>query len=344
MKHFAFADIGEAQRLPRIVCLGPRTYGVVFSLMKLLPAWYILSSAAKRGELGTDTVIVETTSGTFGLGLAMQTALSGHQLILVGDPAIDKRLRDRLEGMGAQVEIVTEPAKHGGIQQARLDRVAEIRAQHPDSYCPDQYANPDNPLSYSYVAEVIAESVGQVDCLVGPIGSGGSMCGTTRHLRTAFGDMRAIAVDTHHSVIFGQADGHRGLRGLGNSLMPANVDHGVFDEVHWIGEADAYAASRRLLRGHALFTGPTSGAAFHVGRWWANANPDATTVIMCPDEGYRYQDTVYNPHWIAERGLDGPVSSEPDTVATPGDGVGAWSRFDWGRRQLAEVLAANGAR
>jgi cysteine synthase len=334
----AYRDAVDAQRLPRLIRLAPNCYAAVFTLMKLLPAWYILRSAAQRGELRERTVVVETTSGTFGLGLAQQTALTGNRLILVGDPVIDDRLRWRLRALGAEVEIVDRPATVGGYQAARLARVREIRERLPDSYCPDQYGNPDNPLSYSYAAEAVAEAVGQVDCLVGPVGSGGSMCGTATYLRSAFPELRAVAVDTQRSVLFGAPDGPRELRGLGNSLLPPNLDHRVFDEVHWVDAASAYAATHRLLARHALFAGPTSGAAFLVGSWWAARNPDATTVILCPDEGHRYQDTVFNPGWLAAHGYRDSEPREPVTVRTPADASSAaWTRFDWGRRTLAEI-------
>jgi cysteine synthase A len=232
------------------------------------------------------------------------------------------------------VVVVPEPAEIGGFQASRLRRVEEIRQSIPDSYCPEQYSNPDNPLSYAYVAELIAETIGQVDCLLGPVGSGGSMCGTATHLRGAFGDLRAVGVDTHHSVLFGQTDGPRTLRGLGNSLIPPNLDHRVFDEVHWIGPAEAYAATQELYRTHSLFMGPTSGAAYLVGDWWARTNPDAVTVILCPDEGYRYQDTVYNSKWLAERGLVDTGVHEPIRVADPAVAETGWTCLDWGRRGL----------
>ncbi len=331
MTRTAYADAVAAFRLPRLVRLRPNLYAAAFSLMKLLPAWYILRSATERGLLGQDTTVVETTSGTFGLGLAMCTARTGHRLVLVGDPVIDERLSRRLRHLGAEVVIVAEPAEVGGFQASRLAEVARIRAEIPDSFCPQQYSNPDNPLAYAHVAELIAESLGQVDCLIGPVGSGGSMCGTATHLRSAFPDLRAIGVDTHGSVLFGQPDGPRPLRGLGNSLLPANLDHTVFDEVHWLAEAEAYGGGHDLLREHALFMGPTSGAAYRVGEWWARRHPDGIAVVMCPDEGYRYQETVYDPGWLAGRGLP-EVAAEPVLVDHPAAAGAGWARMDWARR------------
>jgi cysteine synthase A len=92
--------------------------------------------------------------------------------------------------------------------------------------------------------------------------------------------------------------------------------------------------------------GPTSGAAFMVARWWAKANPGALTVVMLPDEGYRYQDTVYDDEWLAAAGhLGAELPAEPTPTDHPGGPAspgGAWTALEWGRRSLTEVLAASG--
>lgn len=339
----AYRSITEAQRLPRLIRLGPNLYGAAFTLMKLLPAMYILEQAEERGDIGPDTTIVETTSGTFGLALAMQTALMGRKLILVSDPVIDEHLHRRLNDLGARVEVCTEPSPVGGFQGARLRRLAEIRTCLPDSFCPDQYNNPDNPRSYRAVAQQLYEALGGVDCVVGPVGSGGSLCGTVASLRERTPYTLAIGVDTHRSVLFGQPDGPRLLRGVGNSLWPANLDHRVFDEVHWCTAAEAFACTRDLHARHALFQGPTSGAAYLVAAWWAARNPRRQCVVMLPDEGYRYQATVYSDAWLADNGCLPARSTrptEPVLVQTPGQVDHCWSRMMWGRRAYAEVPGA----
>jgi cysteine synthase A len=334
----AFADVVDAQRIPTVVRLADNLYALAYRLMKMVPARHILRQAELDGRLDRDTTIVETTSGTFGLALAMVCALTGQPLVLVSDPVIDARLRRQLEDLGALVDIVHQRAPGGGYQATRLARVDEIQAGLPSSFCPRQYSNPANPESYELVAELLADQLGQVDCLIGPVGSGGSMCGTTRHLREANSDLVSIGIDTHRSVLFGQPDGRRELRGLGNSLVPANLDHTQFDEVHWVTPADAYAATRRLHRNHAVFMGPTSGASYLVGSWWAARNPDQVTVIVLPDEGYRYLDTVYDDAWLASNGW--PVAEPaagPMTVREPGPSGPGWSRLAWGRRSLDDV-------
>lgn len=339
-----YAEATEAYQLPRLVRLAPNLYAVCFTLMKMIPARFILRRAAENGELEPDTVIVETTSGTFGLALAMQAVHMQRRLILVSDPVIDDRLYRRLTDLGAVVERVPASAGSvpGGFQAARLERLAQIRDELPATFCPEQYSNPDNPRSYATVSELLLESLGQVDCVVGPVGSGGSMCGTVTYLRSVLPECQAVGVDSHFSVLFGHPDGPRELRGLGMSLMPANLDHTVFDTVHWCSAAAAYAATRDLHRRHALFMGPSSGAAYLVARSWAAVNPGALTVVMLPDDGYRYQDTVYNDEWLAAKGhLKVPPPKEPVILDDPTQPTGPWMSYDWGRRPYAEVMEAH---
>jgi cysteine synthase len=344
----SYDEATEAYQLPRLIRLEPNLYAACFTLMKMIPARYILRKAEQDGLLEPGTVIAETTSGTFGLALAMQGVHLDRKVILVSDPVIDERLYRRLTDLGAVVDRVPAGAAKvvGGYQKARLDRLAELRSEYPSTFWPDQYANPDNPRSYATVAELLLECLGQVDCLVGPVGSGGSMSGTTSYVRTVIPDCRAIGVDTHGSVLFGHPDAPRELRGLGMSLMPDNLDHLLFDEVHWCTAGAAYLATRHLHRHHALFMGPSSGAAYLVARWWARANPSAVTVVMLPDEGYRYQDTVYHDGWLAERGhlaepgnLDAQMPDQPVVVSWPAEPGGAWTAYHWNRRPYDEVMA-----
>jgi cysteine synthase len=341
--HSGYDEATDAYQLPKLVRLAPNLYAACFTLMKLIPARFILRRAAANGLLPPGTVIAETTSGTFGLALAMQAVHLGRELILVSDPVIDERLYRRLTDLGAVVQRVPAAAAGaaGGYQAARLEQLRRVMAEHPASFCPEQYSNPDNPRSYATVAEHLLECLGQVDCVVGPVGSGGSMCGTVTYLRTVLPECQAVGVDAHGSVLFGHTDGPRELRGMGMSVMPANLDHTVFDAVHWCSTGAAYAATRQLHQRHALFMGPSSGAAYLVARWWAAKNPSALTVVLLPDEGYRYQDTVYDDEWLRAVGyLGGQVPDEPVTVAQPAQPGGAWTSFDWARRPFGEVMGA----
>ncbi|MGH9023589.1 MAG: cysteine synthase family protein [Acidimicrobiia bacterium] len=331
-------DIARALELPRIVRLESNLYGLAFSLMKLIPARHILERARKDGRLDSGAVVVESTSGTFGLALAMHCSLLGQPLVLVSDPAVDSSLRRRIEDLGARVEIVEQPSPIGGFQQARLLRLAQVCERHPRHFLPSQYDNPDHPSSYEGLATFLHQALGEIDYLVGPVGSGGSMCGTATALRQKMPHLAAVGVDTPGSVLFGQPDGPRALRGLGNSIMPANLDHRVFDEVHWVGAPEAFLATRLLHRRHALFMGPTSGAAWLAARSLARRNRAATVAMVLPDEGHRYLATVYDDVWLAaNQQLVGRLPSRPIEVSRPSEAGDRWSYLTWGRRSRTEV-------
>jgi cysteine synthase A len=254
---------------------------------------------------------------------------------------VDAAFKRRLEDLGARVEIVSEPAPVGGFQRARLDRMAEFQRQYPGHFWPSQYNNPHNPQAYAPFVELLTETIGRVDCLVGPTGSGGSMSGTGNYLRRFFPQLHAIGVDTFGSVLFGLTDSSRMLRGLGNSLMPRNLDHTVFDEVHWVSAAAAFTATRELHRERALFLGGTSGAAFIAARWWAEQHPEAKVVALCPDEGHRYLDSIYRDEWLDANGLRlASLPAQPQTVSHPAQARPEWSRIEWGRRTYVEVMGA----
>jgi cysteine synthase len=269
----------------------------------------------------------------------MECRLRGRPLVLVSDPAVDPALRRRMRDLGAVVDIVAEPAPVGGYQQARLDRLAELRARHPRHFWPAQYSNPDNPGAYRALADMLTAGLGRIDVVVGPVGSGGSMCGTAAALRAGRQPgLRAVAVDTPGSVLFGQRDTPRRIRGLGNSLMPPNLDHSTFDEVHWVSDREGFAATRALHRRHALYMGPTSGAAWLVAQWKARTDPDSRVVVLLPDEGHRYQDTVYDDAWLRREGLRlRRLPARPVEVDSPTDGGPEWSWLHWNRRPLAAV-------
>lgn len=327
--------------LPSLIRVETNLIAAAFSLMKLLPARFMIDAAEAEGLVTRGTTIVETSSGTLGLGLALVCAARGYPLCVVGDPIIDAELRMRLELLGARVDIVSTPATVGGFQTARLDRVAEVAASVTHSFIPSQYDNPNAVAAYELVADDLARSLGRVDCIVATVGSGSSAVGVSHGLRQAFGEqVRLIGVDTHGSVLFGQDDRPRLLRGAGNSIVPGNTRHTAFDEIHWLSPELAFAATRQLYIRTGMFRGPTSGAANMVARWYAHRHAEEVVVALFPDEGYRYQSTVYNDGWIMQNCRSEPTDvKDPTWVDHPRDASESWSAIMWKRRTLDDVLS-----
>lgn len=297
--------------------------------MKDRPALHMVERAAARGELEPGARIIESTSGTLGLGLALAGAGYRHPVTLVADPGMEPMLLRMLAAYGADVEIVAEPHQVGGWQQARRARVDELLAADPRAWCPDQYHNPDNIDGYESLALELVQQLGRIDVLVCSVGTGGHSAGVARVLRRFFPELRLIGVDTIASTIFGQQAGDRLMRGLGSSIFPRNVDYDAFAEVHWVAPAEAVWASRALATTHQAPGGWSVGAVALVAGWAARAEPSGTRIAaVFPDGPHRYFDTVYNDDYCRAHGLlgiDPPV--EPATIDHPTDRVvRSWTR------------------
>ncbi|MGV9327721.1 PLP-dependent cysteine synthase family protein [Streptosporangium sandarakinum] len=304
------------------------------------PALHIVDRARRSGLLRPGAPIVESTSGTFGLGLALAGIVHGHPVTLVTDPGMEPLMRHLLAAYGARVVVVTEPHPVGGWQRARQDRVRELLAGHPDAYCPDQYGNPDNVTAYAGLATELAGQLGRIDVLVCSVGTGGHSAGVTRVLRRFYPDLRLVGVDSTGSTIFGQPARPRLMRGLGSSIHPRNVAYELFDEVHWVAPAEAVWACRRLAALRYATGGWSVGAVALVASWLARTMPGHTrTAAIFPDGPHRYFDTVFSDDYCAAHGLLGvPPAADPEEIGHPAEREPVrWTRCTTVVDPLAEV-------
>ncbi|SON60738.1 putative siderophore biosynthesis protein SbnA [Mycobacterium simulans] len=297
--------------------------------MKDRPAMHMVERARARGDLGPGSAIIESTSGTLGLGLALAGNVYRHPVTLVTDPGLEPIIARMLTAYGARVDMVTEPHPVGGWQQARKDRVAQLMAADPGAWNPNQYSNPDNVDAYRPLAGELVAQLGPVDVLVCSVGTGGHSAGVARVLREFNPDMQLIGVDTIGSTIFGQPASSRLMRGLGSSIYPGNVDYGAFNEVHWVAPAEAVWAARTMAATHHASGGWSVGAVALVAGWAARKLPSGTTIAaIFPDGPQRYFDTIYNDEYCNEHELlGGQPPTEPDEIASPTDAVvSRWTR------------------
>ncbi|MGW2486306.1 PLP-dependent cysteine synthase family protein [Streptomyces sp. NPDC001606] len=292
-------------------------------------ALHMVRAARERGQLRPGARIVESSSGTLGLGLALAGATFGHPVTVVTDPGMEPLLTGLLTAYGAEVDVVTEAHPVGGWQQARRRRVGQLLARHPDAWHPDQYDNPDNVAAYAPLARELAAQLDRVDTLVVSVGTGGHSAGVASVLRRSFPGLRVVGVDATGSTIFGQPAAPRLMRGLGSSIHPRNVAHRLFDEVHWVAAADAVWAARRLARDHYATGGWSVGAVALVARWLARTLPAGNRIVaVFPDGPQRYVGTVYDDAYCrAHQLLDRPPADDPDEIAHPGErAVTRWTR------------------
>lgn len=297
--------------------------------MKDRAALHMIQCARERGDLPPGGMIVESTSGTLGLGLALAGITYGHPVTLVTDPGLEPIMHRLLVAYGARVEVVDSPHPTGGWQEVRRQRVGELLAEHPGAFGPDQYHNPDNVAGYVPLALELVAQLGRVDVLVCSVGTGGHSAGVSRALREFFPHLRLVGVDTVGSTIFGQPARTRLMRGLGSSIHPRNIDYPAFDEVHWIAPGEAVRAARLLAAAQYASGGWSVGAVALVAGWLARTEePDARIAAIFPDGPHRYFDTVFNDDYCHQHGLlTAQLPIEPDEITHPTEReVTRWTR------------------
>lgn len=320
-----------ALAMPHKVRLGANLTGLLFPLMKLLPAFRLVEAAAPGCG------IIETSSGTMALALGMVCAAAGRPVTLV-TPPLEASLERHLRSFG-QTTLVTvaDRDEPGGNQAARLRVLQSILSNQPSLVWTRQYENPLVPASYEPVGQLVAEA--GIDCVVASVGSGGSAQGIARGLRRHRPYARLIGVDPGNSVLFGRPDGPRTFPGMGNSILPGLLDRATFDEVHWLSDRIIAQVTRDASREMGLLLGPSGGAALHVARWWARLNPAVHVACVLPEMGHRYLDTLY-----ASEGqpavLDDAFSKAPVQVAAPTIGFCDWEVMQLPRFPLRFSRAA----
>ncbi|MFF3500567.1 PLP-dependent cysteine synthase family protein [Streptomyces sp. NPDC003247] len=290
--------------------------GLAAGGMKARAAVSMLLGARERGELRPGAPVVESTSGTLGLGLAFAGQALGHPVVLVGDRELEPSMRQLLRSHGVRLEIVDRPALQGGWQAARLARLRDLLAVLPGAYWPDQYNNPDNTAGYASLAAELTDRLDHLDILVCSVGTGGHSAGLIGPLRRHWPALRLIGVDATGSTIFGQPARPRLMRGLGSSIHPRNVAHDAFDEVHWVGPAEAVDTCRTLARTSFVTGGWSTGAAARVAAWAARVHPGAVVATVFPDGPHRYLGTVYDDDFTTGHGLD-PAAAATRPVEIP---------------------------
>lgn len=247
------------------------------------------------------TVLIESSSGNLGIGLAQMCAYFGIRFICVVDARSNPQNIAIMRALGAEVEIVTErdPAT-GEYLPVRIARVRELAATIPHGFWTDQYSNPLNARAHHDTMREITEAApGPVDLLFCPTSSCGTLRGCAEYVRAHGLPTRIVAVDAVGSVIFGQPAGPRLIPGHGAAIRPKLYGDSLADHVVHVDDAECVVGCRRLARLEAILAGGSSGAAVAaLDHFRGRIPPGAICVLILPDRGERYLDTIYSDVWV----------------------------------------------
>lgn len=252
----------------------------------------MIDAAEASGRLKPDSVIIEPTSGNTGIGLAAVATSRGYRIILTMPETMSVERRNLLKAYGAEL-VLTDRTK--GMQGA-IAKAEELAAELPNSFIPGQFVNQANPEAHFRTTgpEIWDDTDGRVDIFVAGVGTGGTVTGVGRYLKSRNPGVKVVAVEPSASPVLteGTAGPHK-IQGIGAGFVPETLDTSIYDEVITVTNEDAFATGKELARTEGVLAGISSGAALWAATQLAKRpeNAGKTIVVLLPDTGDRYLST-----------------------------------------------------
>ena len=252
----------------------------------------MIEQAEREGKIAPGATLIEPTSGNTGIGIASVAAARGYHAILTMPETMSVERRNLLKAYGAEI-VLTEGGQ--GMKGA-IARALELQKEIPNSFIPSQFENPANPAVHERTTgpEIWADTDGNIDAFVAGVGTGGTVSGVGRYLKSKNSSIHVVAVEpTDSPVLSGGKPGPHKIQGIGAGFIPTTLDTTVYDEIIQVKNEDAFAYGREFARREGALVGISSGAALAAAIELAR-RPDfagKTIVVLLPDGGDRYLST-----------------------------------------------------
>ena len=263
-------------------------------------ASYILNKIFSNGEINKDTIIIESSSGNFGIALASYCKKLGLKFYCVIDPNITYTNELLIRKLSTKTIMVEKQDKNGGYLLERIKKVKQIQEENKNSYWVNQYGNPYNAESYyQTLGEELCREVKPIDYVFLGVSSCGTITGVSRKIKEVYPDAKVIAVDIVGSVIFGGESKKRYIPGIGSSMRPDNLKYAKIDEVIQVSEEETIRACNYLLEKQQIFVGGSSGSVVAaIQKYFKDkGTKNINVAAIFADRGDRYSTTIYNEEW-----------------------------------------------
>lgn len=270
--------------------------------MKDRPALNIIRHALATGALSPESVVIESSSGNMGIGLAQACAYYGLRFVCIVDAKTTEQNVRVLKAYGAEVHVISEPdPETGEFLPARINHVKALVEATEKSFWVNQYANEYNALAHHRTMhEIVTALDGKVDYLFCATSTCGTLRGCREYVQAHEVKCKIYGVDAVGSVVFGQPRSKRLLPGHGSAFRPELFRHGLADDFVHVTDMECVIGCRRLARHEAILAGGSSGGIFMaLERVRHELEPGSNCVLILPDRGERYLDTVYSDAWVA---------------------------------------------
>lgn len=267
-------------------------------------AYAIIGEAYESGVINQDTVVIESSSGNMGVGLAQVCRYLNLRFICVVDPKITVQNRKLLEAYGAEMSTVEEPdPATGEYLVCRLTRVRELLSQHTNAFWPNQYGNRKaSDAHHKTISEILSALNGELDYLFCSTSTCGTLRGCAEILQIRSPKTVIVAVDAVGSVIFGMTPKKRLIPGHGATIVPELFNNSLANRFVNISDLECVIGCRRLMSKEALFVGGSSGAVLMaVERICEEMSDGARCAAIFPDRGERYIDTIFSDEWVSKQ-------------------------------------------
>jgi len=274
--------------------------------IKLKTARGLVEAAEASGADLNEIRLIESTSGNLGVALAVICAAKNYKLTCATEPKASAAAVATMRTLGAEVVVVRDRDANGGFLGSRIEYIWQRLAADPNLCWLNQYATPSNAAAHEQsTAPAVFAAFEHVDYLFVGVGTGGTLMGCVDYFRRRSASTRVIAVDAVGSVSFGSDPATRHIPGLGTSREPEILDRYAPDEVILVQEWETVRECRWLARRTGLLAGGSTGTALAAVRQRAASIPaDRTVVVIAPDMGDRYLNSVYDDCWVVDHGLE----------------------------------------